>query len=371
MRTTLQRICCAIVAAGACLLAVPAVEAASLSPIVVTMPAQDLVYSKLDDAVYASLPNSSALNPNSLTPINPYTGALGSPVAIGFEPRHLAVSSDGVTLYAVFSNNFGYRPYNVVTQTVNAPFVLSGGRQIKEIYSIPGRPQAVMLVTHMPQFSPPATGTMIVENNVKLPNQVGDGLGSGGPDTAAVDPTDGTRAYGYQTTVSSYTHWSMTIGATGVTSSGTPPLQNILTNSLGRLELLGNVLFTNRGEVYSMSPPLQIAAFVGGNTFVLDPVAHLLFSVTSNNSTHTIRAYSTDTYQLLGTDLVTGVPGTADSLIRFGAAGLAFRTNENRVVFVQSPQLVPEPAAFALAVAGALGAAAAAGRRRTGRSAAP
>jgi hypothetical protein len=331
-----------------------AANAAVLTPIVVNLPSRDLVYSSVSDSVYASVPNSSAANPNSLVAIDPMTGALGTAIPIGFDPGSLVISSNGATIHAVFGGNRGIQPYSVPTMLLGTPFFIPSGPEVKEIHAIPGRPNAVLIATHAPGFSPPATGTQVWENGAELPQHVGQGLGTGGPDLVAVDPTNGSRAYGYQNTVSGFTNWSMAIDANGVHVDGGPTLQDVMTGfNIGRIELLGNRLFNDRGQVYSISPAFQTGAFLGGVNFLLDPAINRLISVSSSGTTHTIHAYALDTLQLIGTDTVLGIAGSTSSLTRFGGAGLAFRTSNDQIVFVRSA-LVPEPAAGMLLMLGVI-----------------
>ena len=62
----------------------------------------------------------------------------------------------------------------------------------------------------------------------------------------------------------------MTISGSGVDVDGGPTLQNVLTGSnVGHIELLGNDLFTNRGEVFSLLPAIQVGSFQGVVTSLL------------------------------------------------------------------------------------------------------
>jgi hypothetical protein len=78
-----------------------------------------------------------------------------------------------------------------------------------------------------------------------------------------------------------------------------------------------------------------------------------LFSITSSNSTHTIRSYDLSTLQLLAAETLSGIPGTASNLTRFGGSGLAFRTSNNQVVLVRA-SFVPEPSSALLPMGGAV-----------------
>lgn len=337
---------------SALLVAVGASRAqAVVTPIVINLPTRGISYSSVDDTLYVSVANASATNPNTLTPINPYTGILGSAIPVGFEPNAVVVSNDGTTMHVVFGGDRGVQPFDVPTHTLGTAFTIAGGPQVKQIHSIPGRPNAVLIATAMPGFSPPATGTFVWENGIQLPDHVGSGLGTGGPDTVAVDLLNGTRGYGYQNTVSSYTNWSMTIGPNGVFADNGPTLQNILTGGFGQIELLGNRLFTAGGGVYSLTPALQVGSFQGGGNFLVDPELGRLFSVTTSGSTQTVRAYSLATMQIVGTETLTGISGDTRDLTRFGSNGLAFRTANDRLVIMQST-IVPEPATIILLAIG-------------------
>jgi hypothetical protein len=337
---------------GAMLLALAATRAALAalsSPIIVNLPTQDIVYSPLDNRIYAMVPNSSPVSPNTLAEIDPATGVLRSSIPIGFDPTQVVISSNGRTMHAVFGGNRGIQPFDVTTQTMGTAFFIPGGPQVREIYPILGREKAVVVVTYEPRFSPSATGTQVWENGVELPEHVGQGVGTGGPDIVAVDPSNGTSAYGYENSSTGYFHWTMKIDANGIDENPTPPpLYGVMTGfNIGHIELLGNRLFNSRGEVYNISPAFQTGSFLGGENFVMDLGLNRLFSITSSNSNHTIRSYDLGTLQLLATETLSGIPGTASNLTRFGGGGLAFRTSNNQVVLVRA-SFVPEPSSALL-----------------------
>lgn len=319
--------------------------AAALSFKTVNLPTRDLAYSSVSGKVYASVPDSSASFPNTLMPIDPYAATLGTAIPIGFNPGKIAASSNGANLFTVVGGDVAVQRYNVPSATADQFFAVPGGPRISEIYGVPGRPNAVVFHEYAPGISPPAVATVVYENGVLLPEQVGHGVGVGGPDIIAVDPTDGTKAYGYQNSISSYDHVPMTISATGIDTAGPSSLAGIMQGGIGKIAIVGDRLFNSSGQIFSMSLGIQVASFQAGDTFVIDPTIGRFFSVASSGATQTIRTYSLSSLTQLSSDTVSPASGTADSLTRFGSAGLAFRTTAGQVVFVGS---VPEPTAFAL-----------------------
>ncbi len=248
----------------------------------------DLGFSGYNGQVYASVPDSSLVSPNSLMPIDPHTAALGTPIPIGFNPGIIAVASDGTNVFTAIGDACAVQRYNLPTAAADQLFAISGGPQIGDMLAVPGRPNAILLHEFAPGTSPPAVATVVYENAVLLPHQVGHGVGVGGPDQIAIDPTDGTKAYGYQSTISSFDNVPMVVSALGVDTNGPSALQGVLTGAVGHITILGDRLFDDHGHIFSMSLGFQIGSFVAGDDYVLDPILHRLFSISTSGSNHTI-----------------------------------------------------------------------------------
>ena len=84
--------------------------------------ANDVVYSPTTKMLYASVPSSAGSKGNSITPIDPATGTIGSSVFIGSEPNKLALSDNGTTLYTSLDGAFAIRRFDTVTQTAGSQF---------------------------------------------------------------------------------------------------------------------------------------------------------------------------------------------------------------------------------------------------------
>lgn len=166
-------------------------ESRAAQVIVVNQTANDLGFSSVSGLVYASSPDSSSINPDSLVPINPDSGAVSTPIAIGFDPGRIGVSSDGTNIYTVVDGLRGVQRFNVPSQSMDQFFSISGGPQITDLYAVPGNANEVFFHEAEPGFSPPAITTVVYNNGVALPDHIGNGLGVGGPDIITVDPTNG------------------------------------------------------------------------------------------------------------------------------------------------------------------------------------
>jgi hypothetical protein len=124
--------------------------------------ANDLVSNSSDHFIYASVPSVFGSNGNSITRIDPSTGAIGPSVFIGSEPNKLALSDDGHSLYANLDGAAAVRQFDIVTQTPGIQFS-TGIPKPTDMEVMPGNPQTLAV-------SLGSSGVALFDNGVKRPN---------------------------------------------------------------------------------------------------------------------------------------------------------------------------------------------------------
>ena len=112
--------------------------------------AADMVYEPFTRKFYASIPASATTNPNSLVSIDPATGAMGTPIAIGMDPGALGLSDDGQILYVSLNGENAVVPFNLTTQTAGAKIplpvdILKGSLTAADIQVQPGKSGTVVV----------------------------------------------------------------------------------------------------------------------------------------------------------------------------------------------------------------------------------
>jgi hypothetical protein len=320
--------------------------------IIVNVQSSDVTFNPAMGLLYVSSPSSASTNPNTLVPINPTTGALGTPIAVLTNPSRVVSSGDGTFLYVVANNGQSVQRYNPSTgQFATKLSILNNN--VNQIVAVPGYSDLVAIEQNAPGFSPPAIQSALYQNGTALPNHIGNGLGVGGPDIIAVNDT-GTLFYGYQTTVTSYTNWTAAITpgpSGGLTSTSAPTLQNVLTGPRGRIDVASNMLFDDNGHIYDTVNPSLLALFPTTGAFALDPQHHRFYSMVNSGSSQTVDVFDmdvTNSLKLLGTIPASGEVGGVGEITRFGSNGLALRT-PTQVILLTSA-LVPEPPTSVLAL---------------------
>ena len=90
------------------------------------VPASSILFDQYGQSLYATIPSSaSGITGNSLVAINPFTGAVGTPVAIGSQPTVMAETSDGNYLYVGLSGSDGLARFDLIHQSVAATIPIS------------------------------------------------------------------------------------------------------------------------------------------------------------------------------------------------------------------------------------------------------
>lgn len=102
--------------------------------------------------LYAAVPSSATSNPNTVIPINAATGAQGTPIPVGNNPKFLAASSDGSYLFVANATDETVQRINLTTNTVEATFPYTPDIYCStcttpaatDLETVPGSPQEVL-----------------------------------------------------------------------------------------------------------------------------------------------------------------------------------------------------------------------------------
>jgi hypothetical protein len=297
----------------------------------VGLTANDLIYSPSTQLLYASVPSAGGpVFGNSIVPIDPNTGTLGTPIFVGSEPGRMALSSDGGTLWVALNGAAVVREVNLQNQTAGLQFSLGGGTGIynppltaQALAVMPGHPNTVAVAT--PGAGAYTSQVTIYDSGVARANAANGAVQCcAGVTGLAFDPT-GTYLYeagsGYGVA---------TVNSTGITSATSLNAGVSSSNDLhvdsGRAYLTtGVILDANSGTqlgVFSVSPgqdamgPVTTDSTVGEGFVLVNP----------NFVGAQINVYSLSTFVLNGSISLPGISGNVqtDSLTRWGQDGLAF-----------------------------------------------
>jgi len=298
------------------------------------IPANDIVYNHRDRLLYATIPSTAAEGGNTVTALDPVSGRVVKRIHVGSEPKRLALSRDGATLYVDISGAASVRRVDLVSGTA------------QESYGVGVTASERMTVSDI-AVHPGDSGVLAVAktdysyNNVREISVFRDGV-------QASLSVSGRRFVEFSADGTLYGSGNNNISKIGVVSKGLVSQAAFNWSSDHKARVFGEKLVLSSGRVLDRNTGdlLGVLPFDGWPAtpaFVPDVANNRVYSVarllTSENQL-SIQAYD-------GTDLsVTGslrLPiNYSDPLkvVRWGSNGIAFTTSTGTLFLVQTT-LVP------------------------------
>ncbi|HJT68437.1 MAG TPA: Calx-beta domain-containing protein, partial [Pyrinomonadaceae bacterium] len=289
----------------------------------IDLPINDVVYQSSSQTIYASVGSSGGQLGNSITPINPTTGALGTSVFIGSEPSRLALSDDGQVLYAGLEGAGAIRRFDLASQTAGLQFsmgqdpLFGGLFKANDIAVLPGSHDSIAVARHI-TASPPEAGVAIYDNGVIRPTTTPGHLVASSF-LAFSNSASTLYGGGFDSGLN-----TMTINSSGVTITSSTPF---VVGSY--IEFKNNLVYSSRGQVVDPATGALIGTFSNlpnffAATMTVDTALGKIFFVSDSGGALTIAAYDINTFLPIG-QITLPLRGSPTRILRWGANGLAIR----------------------------------------------
>lgn len=321
----------------------------------VNVPANSILFDPYGQSLYATTPsNATGIAGNSVVAINPFTGAVGSPVAVGSQPTVMAETTDGDYLYIGLSGADSLAQFDLLTQSVTATVPLeyeSANTPALSLAAMPGTDTtlAIGISNGWDNF-----GIFDVTGNTGSFRTNVSGIYEGDNPVFA-SPTE---LYAYDSQTSGAEFYRYSINANGLTEIDGTTLDG-LGGYGGGFQLANGLVYGESGGIVnpSTTPPSQVQTlplidFYGSGDvgesvgLAADPSLQKDFIMLENLA-------GTSAYELVRYDLNTYLPeavlempqsvSSIDSTMtmqRFGQDGLALLSNDSFGVTTPVVQLL-------------------------------
>jgi DNA-binding beta-propeller fold protein YncE len=322
------------------------------SSTVINLPANNLILDPTRNLLYASVPSAGGVGVgNTITRIGLGSQAILDSTFIGSEPGDMALSSDGSQMYVSITGSDKIRAFNPTTLTAGQQVTVWNNELIADMAVVPSHPDTYV-------------GSMVRSGS---PLYVGIGVwhfdGTNFTTNGAVGIAAFNLAYSSDPTIfyatSGQTLAKVTLGpGDSLSAQYAPPLGA----TDPPISLGGNLLVSAAGRAADLTNFTAAGLFTGGpwSAVAVDAALHKVFLVHGQ----TLSVFDTDTFIKIDSLIIPQIgTGQALDLIRFGANGLAFRTDQSKVILIDT-NAVPEPSSFILAAFGLVGLAAWGWRQR-------
>ncbi|MDQ5837553.1 MAG: hypothetical protein M3379_12315, partial [Acidobacteriota bacterium] len=297
----------------------------------------DLVVDPNTQTLYASLPSSAGAIGNSIAAIDPAAGVLGQAVFVGSEPNKLAISDNGQFIYVGLDGAASIRRFDVATKTAGLQFGLGslpfggGSLTARDISVAPGQPGTVAVVRR----SGTSSGGVAVYDD-------------GAPRTATESQSTTIEfsasplvLYGFNGDSTEFGFRKLAVGPCGLTTVATTA--NLMSGFSADFKVDNATAYSSSGRAFDPEAARIAGTFalVSSNSFLSttplvapDAKAGRVYFLL-NDGGFVLRVYDIKTFLKIGELRLPGVTGTASSLVRWGANGLAFRTSGGQLFLLQ------------------------------------
>lgn len=330
---------------------------------VITIGVNHILYDPFSRTIMASVGSgSSSVTGNSIAPITPETGTVGTAVNIGSQPTYLALTSDGNILYTILAGSQSIARFNMLTQQADFTWAVPNttANQLRGITTQPGNENTIALDlgswagNAIYDFDP-------VNKTAAIRGQ------ASGPYTGSciVMPT-ATDMLSFDTDTSGATLDHYTVTSAGFQYYNYQQYVGSTLTRGGCFKADGNKVYTVTGGIadWTTNPATQLGIFGGaGNSMwgyngdvLPDGSLGRTFYVVNSNTSYsypatydTLQAFDNNTYMPAGKVSIdfTTTEGsnssyTLSDVIRWGQDGVAILTSGGHIYLLRGAAIVPQ-----------------------------
>lgn len=318
----------------------------------VDLASNDLVFDPHSGMLYASVPGSAPAMGNSVVPIDPQSGALGTPIPVGSDPNFMTLSDDGHYLYVTLEEGAAIQRVDLRTQQVELLFPLGNGPSgapylAWAITAVPGKPEAVAVVSRTADGSKNPWSVAVFSDGVRLPSTVEST--SGINSLTFCDATD--ALYGYDLGTNGVGPRELAIDSRGVREARTAAKTS--SESFVTIRCANGQLYATTGQVFEAASFALVGTFgienadsiypdTNGQVLFLVEVyerGNPTFRLVSGDAQTFRQRWALDLSDIPDLDLAPVFPWSRGSLRRWGADGVAFRASPSQIWLVRAPQI--------------------------------
>ncbi len=283
-----------------------------------------LAYDPVSGRLFATVPANSTANANSLLPINPVTGALGTPIPLSAEPTKLGITENGQFAYVSLYAESAVQRVNLFNNLpeLKVDFGEGGLAAVSDLSPIPGAPHSFVMINNEPPIPGITPFTVAFDDAIPRPNGVGN--------IGQLVVVRSNLLVGYNTLVPSSTY-SVSITQTGLGVAGSA---TYLLN--GKLKSSGGLVFADSGKIVNPDSLTLVTTLPVSGLHEPDAANGRVFFLTLVSGAWTLRVFELGAFTEIGSMPVPGIIGTPHSLVKCGTDRLAVGTSGGQVMLVRT-----------------------------------
>ncbi len=299
-----------------------------------------LVYNPFDFRLYASVGSLQGADGNSVAVIDPYTSTVVKSIFVGSEPRKMALSDDGESLWVALDGAGTVRQVDLVSQSAGQQFSVGSDGLFDTWFAdslavLPGTHSSVVL-TRYNKRSTATDGPIVYDDGVPRAY------------STLTSPTDIIPTYSAQL-VFGYDKKSAGLGLTTdcVNANGlfTKQAVNPFGSSNISFSFAQNVIYGSTGAAYDIASGTTLGTFAEQGPVAADATTRSVYFLSVETRVG-LSAYDMDTFLSKGSEALNPpiLPSSFfTNLVRWGRYGYAFLANYEAVIIARSALIAAGP----------------------------
>ncbi|MEO5716568.1 MAG: hypothetical protein ABIT37_24025 [Luteolibacter sp.] len=313
----------------------------------------DLLWDAARGRIIASVPAGAPSHANQVVAIDPATMQITGSVTTNQDPGQIVITSGGEYLYVAINGNGTIAKINPATMTVISTFAVGtdfyqGTLYAADMCAVAGQPELLVVSRSSSVTYGNTVGVVAYDNGVMRPDKP-----AYYSETDVIEPSaDPTIFFGYHNQSTEFGFRRLKLGPTGMSELSVD--RNLVEGFYTDIRSAGDKVFSTSGVAVDGAKSKRLGIFSTNGPVAPDLASNRVFYLendTGGGDGHFISSYDPTTFSLIRRVALQNTTGNVGSLIRWGANGLAFRT-ETSVVVLVSPSLVQSdpPADLAITV---------------------
>lgn len=300
----------------------------------------DLAWNPQQQTIYVTVPSVDAAYGNSITEVNPATGAIVATQFAGSEPTKLAISGDSQFLYAGLYGTV--QRFSLPTLTPDINWNLGSDSFFGPYFPLdlqvaPGAPGTVAVTGANYGPTPSARqGVVIYDNGVARPTI------AGGYDYDSLQwGSDASTLYAANNENTGWDLFTFSVNASGVTQTQVYP--NVFDGFRFNIHYDPGTgyIYADEGTIVNPATGTKVGSFGASGIAAPDSTLNEVFFVGQTPSQAGTQSYSIESFDQtkftpIASITIPGVVGTPTALIRWGSSGLALVTNSSNTFGTQA-----------------------------------
>ena len=289
-----------------------------------------LVYDEARGLLYGSVPGSVPKIGNRIFQINPLTLEIGISLPVGSNPAHMVLSDSYETLYVALAGAARIAEIDVPSWSITRTFPLGTHPQYGPLLPgdmevQPGTENVIVVARLRANVSPSHGGLAVYEDGVMRPNVTPEHTGP----VALTFSASPNRLYGFNNASTSFGFYKMDVDMSGVqivSETG-----ELITGFGHDIKFADGRVFATSGRVVDPELLTLLGTYSATGFIQPDPAANKVSFLKTTSGVTLLSVFDMTTFTLLDTLTISGLVGDAQSYLKWGDSGIAFRTNADRI----------------------------------------